>query len=174
MPDLTKEQLQSDWRISLMISIKDWISENPSLFLPIVTTWSQDEREDLNVPMLRDVLKLKNKEKLPILLLYHPTSKKAIVYPEPLDDMDKVSPELVMIWAKHEVMMKEIELLEQRLKEYSDETMPAETKLTAEQIPKVEAHLAQMRPVLVDLENAKKEIKEQIKTSNKFADYARS
>ena len=129
-----------------MISIKDWIMENPSLFLPIVTTWSQDERDDLNVPMLREVLKIKDKSKLPQLILYHPTSKSAILYPEPLEDMDKVSPELVMTWAKHQVMIKEIELLEQRLKEYSDETVPKEAKLTEEQIPKVEAHLEQMRP----------------------------
>ena len=39
MGDLSVQDMQSDWRITLMIGIKEWISENPSLFLPIVQSW---------------------------------------------------------------------------------------------------------------------------------------
>ena len=58
MPDVTREELENDWRVTLMVQIKEWIQDNPSLFLPIVQSWSQDERENLQVPKLRKVLKI--------------------------------------------------------------------------------------------------------------------
>jgi len=67
------------------------------------------------VPALRKVLKVENKDELPQLFVYHPTSMTTLKYPEPLDDYEKVTPELIMTWAKVEVLKLEIELLEGRL-----------------------------------------------------------
>lgn len=44
MPDVTREELENDWRVTLMVQIKEWIQDNPSLFLPIVQAWTQDEK----------------------------------------------------------------------------------------------------------------------------------
>ena len=152
LPEIKRETIEEDWRITLMVSVKDWIQENPSLFLPIVQAWDQDDRPDLNVPKLRNVIGVKEKSELPNLFLYHPTSQRAMPYPEPLDDMDKVSPELVMLWAKAEVLKIEVELLEKRLKEYDDDSIDAESKLTEEQKPKVEMHLSSMKPAILEIE----------------------
>lgn len=62
-------------------------------------------------------------------------------YPEPLDDPQDVSPDLVMLWAKTEVLKTEIQVLEQRLKEKDDESIEEEKRLKEEQIPKVKQHL---------------------------------
>ena len=87
MNDVTsREEMENNWQITLMVALKEWIQENPSLFLPVVQTWSQDDRPDLQVPKLRKVLKVESKDELPQLFLYHPTSMRALKYPEPLDD----------------------------------------------------------------------------------------
>ena len=173
MGDLSVEHLQTDWRINLMIGIKEWISANPSLFLPIVQSWPKDSSEELRVPPLRKYLKVENKEELPGLILYHPASNTAMRYPEPLDDMYKVSPELVITWAKIEVLKMEISLLERRLREYDDPEVPTEQKLTEEQKPRAELHVAEMKPVLQDIETEHASIKDQLKTKNAFADKAK-
>ena len=156
-----------------MIGIKEWISANPSLFLPIVQSWPKDSSEELRVPPLRKYLKVENKEELPGLILYHPASNTAMRYPEPLDDMYKVSPELVITWAKIEVLKMEISLLERRLREYDDPEVPTEQKLTEEQKPRAELHVAEMKPVLQDIETEHASIKDQLKTKNAFADKAK-
>lgn len=78
--------MEDDWKVTLMVSIKEWIQDNPSLFLPIVQSWSQDDRANLQVPKLRNVLNIENKEDLPQLFLYHTNSQTALKYPYDLDD----------------------------------------------------------------------------------------
>ena len=39
LPEIKRETIEEDWRITLMVSVKDWMQQNPSLFLPIVQAW---------------------------------------------------------------------------------------------------------------------------------------
>ena len=50
-------------------------------------------------------------------------------YPEPLEDPNDVSPDLIMLWAKTEVLKTEIEVLESRLKEVNDDSIDEEKRL---------------------------------------------
>ena len=143
-----------------MIGIKEWISENPSLFLPIVQSWSNDEGPQMRVPPLRKYLKVNDKDELPQLFLYHPTSNTAMKYPEPLEDVEKVSPELVMTWAKSEVLKIEIEMLERRIRDFDDPEVPAENKLTEEQKPRAEEHVGMMKPIQLEFEAEHVQLKE--------------
>ena len=170
MDDLSPQEMQSDWKITLMIGIKEWISDNPSLFLPIVQSWSRDEGPNMRVPPLRKYLDVKSKDELPQLFLYHPTSNTAMKYPEPLEDVEKVSPELVMSWAKSEVLKMEVAMLERRLREFDDPEVPAENKLTEEQKPRAEMHVNEMKPVQLEFEADHALLKESLKERNTFAD----
>ena len=66
--------------------------------MPLVWSWSNDEKENLPVPPLRDVIKAE-KSKLPHIYIFNPNSNEPFEYPEKLDDPQKVSPELIMAWA---------------------------------------------------------------------------
>ena len=137
------EAINEDWRVFLMLSIQEYIKEKPALFVPLVWSWSNDEK-NMSVPPLRDVIKAE-KDKLPHIYIFNPNSNEAFEYPDKLDDPQKVSPALIMAWAQKTVTAKEIELLEKRLLEYDDDKVEEEKKLTAEQKPKVEAVLERMR-----------------------------
>ena len=106
----------------------------------------------MRVPPLKKYLKVESRDELPQLFLYHPTSNTAMKYPEPLEDIEKVSPELVMTWAKSEVLKIEVEMLEKRLKEMDDPEVPAENKLTEEQKPRAEMFVSEMKPVQLEFE----------------------
>ena len=89
-------------------------------------------------------------------------------FPEPLDDPSKLSPELLVLWAKKAVWSTEIKTLKKRIEEFDDESIEADKRLTLEQKEKAEIHVEQMEK---DYENAQagiKELKEVLKEYNPF------
>ena len=76
-----------------------------------------------------------------------------------------------MIWAKIEVLRTEIELLEQRLIDFDDDSIEKEKKLTEEQKERVEMHLETMKPSLAELEANQVLVKEALTETNYFAKY---
>ena len=59
-------------------------------------------------------------------------------FPEPLDDPSKLSPELLVLWAKKAVWSTEIKTLKKRIEEFDDESIEADKRLTLEQKEKAE------------------------------------
>ena len=44
LPDASSpEKIAGDWRIMLMVEVNTWIQQNPSLFVPIVWSWTSDD-----------------------------------------------------------------------------------------------------------------------------------
>ena len=84
------------------------------------------------MPKLSDVLSLEENEELPHIFVYHPQSSAVFRYPDTLDDPKKVSPLLVMLWAKIQVLEREITLLEARVKKADEEPDNEEAALTDE------------------------------------------
>ena len=111
------------------------------MFIPIVWSWDNDNSDLLHVPPLRNVLKIKSQKELPNIFVYNPNSMKVKKFPEPLDDPSKLSPELLVLWAKKAVWSTEIKTLKKRIEEFDDESIEADKRLTLEQKEKAEIHV---------------------------------
>ena len=100
--------LKEDWRVALMATITERTQENKdSKFIPIVGQYDLEEAS-MYVHPIADILKAA-KEDAPQFYLIHPTSYQAIPYPEKLDDIQKFSPDLIMVWAELTVISLEVE-----------------------------------------------------------------
>ena len=170
LPDASSpEKIAGDWRIMLMVEVNTWIQQNPSLFVPIVWSWTSDDQKALQVTPLRDILKVKQEE-LPGLFAYNTNTNSVFRYPDSLDDAANISPELVMMWGKKVVVQGEIDALQKRLDDRSNESVKEEDKLNEEEANKILAHFEKMKPEVVQLEAAIAEMKELFKEHNPFAD----
>ena len=88
-----------------MAKVTEWLQENVTFIMPIVA--QADDQSPL-VPSLTSLVDLEDKP-LPHFYLVHALTGKSTAYPEPLDDIYAVSPELVITWANKAKLVLDIE-----------------------------------------------------------------
>jgi len=60
------------------------------------------------VPQLSTLIDAK-KEELPNFFVLHPLTEQVVPYPNPIDDIKSVSPELILLWARQTILELEME-----------------------------------------------------------------
>ena len=109
---------KDDWRFALMAKVTEQTQQQGSFVIPIIA--QLDLEEDYQVPFadsLAERMGLTTEEGLPHIYFIHGPSQQTIAYPEKLEDMQKVSPELIMAWAtvqRFEFDIKGIQLFLER------------------------------------------------------------
>ena len=88
--------LAEDWRASLMAKTIELIQDNDLPLVPVFAQWDMEDY-NLKVPPISYLLGA-DKEKLPGLYFFHAATQRGVRYPLPLDDVEKVSPSLVLDW----------------------------------------------------------------------------
>jgi len=172
MPETeSMEKLRSDWRVALMVKVNEWLQHNPSLFIPLVQSWNQDDPENLQVYTLRKVLQIDKKDDLPHLFVYHAKSDTTFRYPEPLDDIQKFSPLVVMYWAQLTVIEKEVAMLKQRLVDHEKNPEGEETKLSERKIKEIKELVAKLTSDAQELTGLLAKEKEALVDKNPFAEF---
>ena len=73
------------------------------------------------------------KDQLPNFFILHPYSDTVTPYPETLDKVENFSPDMILMWARHEVLHLEIGLLEKEQKAYKEKVA------SGDEIPEWEA-----------------------------------
>ena len=96
---------QDDWRLTLMGKLVEHNKNHNQHYVPIVQQWDYEEanQQEGRVPSLAYLLDAK-KSDVPHIYMLHPATGKTIPYPEPLNDVNKFSPELITFWANKVVI----------------------------------------------------------------------
>lgn len=114
MPDqLSKEAHTTDWKVQLMISLAEATQERDMSFVPIVGLYDQQYRY---VPSIVEMMQI-SKDQLPMLYVMHPLTDQVVPYPEPLDDVANISPELVLLWARRTVLALDLQYWADKVRE---------------------------------------------------------
>ena len=117
MPEmLAPEELMEDWRVKLAFGAIELMQENDTSFVGLVVPFEQPE-EHILLPQLSTILDL-TKEETPNFFVIHPYSDQVVTYPDPLDDPEAVTSEVLLLWARRTVLYLEIELLEKEIAKY--------------------------------------------------------
>jgi hypothetical protein len=163
---------KDDWRTALMAKITEWTQENESAFIPIVAQFDRDE-PFLRVPSIADLIHAEAAD-LPHLYLLHPLTESAVKYPEALDDMKKISPEVVLAWASQTVFELEVQSYEDQLaladEVWKDEEGNEHPNMTPEQKQEVEGILAEHKDRLAAAKKELADTKAAIAEKNEFAE----
>ena len=109
------DSLKDDWRVALMAKVTQKTQhEEIPMFIPINAQLDFDEEDwapDVD-GSLADVMELEQDQvDLPQIYLLHGISHQTIAYPWKLDDIQKVSPELILAWAKVQKFKLDIEVI---------------------------------------------------------------
>ena len=107
----TTEEMTSDWRFMLMVKVIEMIQENDTSFVPILTPHKMEPEDKMLVPQLSDTLGIMIEE-TPNFWVLNPFTEQVVMNPEPLDDINNFSPELILLWARRTVLYLEIEAFE--------------------------------------------------------------
>ena len=78
------------------------------------------------------------KKDLPNYFVMNPVTEQFVPYPYPIDDIKKVSPELILLWARRTVLYIEILYFEQEIKKIKDKTTADATSVTPEEESRME------------------------------------
>ena len=109
-----------DWRVTLFSRVIDWIQEHDKEYIPII---AHDDREDdleaAYVWQLSEVIDLQHAT-LPQIYYIDPMTHKSYPYPETLDNIELVSPELLIAWADLISNETDLERTKRELEEVED------------------------------------------------------
>lgn len=101
--DEPTEALALDWRLQLMENIIKKTQFKTKEFNPIIVRFEEPaEGIEHKIPSLSEMLNIDAKD-LPTFFLVCPAVRARVPYPEPLMDIKKFSPDLVLTWAIKEV-----------------------------------------------------------------------
>ena len=113
------EDLAQDWRQYIMIRMMEIIQEQQTGFIPIITAHTQEPADEQLLPQLSTIMDIKEDE-LPNYFVLHSMTDQLVPYPHPPhsdDDLEKLTPELVILWARRTVILLEIEEFEKEIAE---------------------------------------------------------
>ena len=148
-----------------MARITEMTQEQDTGFVPIVSLY---ENTNPYVPGLAQMMQV-DKESLPNFFVLHPMTDQLVKYPEPLEDIKKFSPEMMLTWARAVALSFELEkfaydIKEAKLREdISDEQKEQVVEILAGYLTDTQKQKAEMKESL-------NQIKEGLKTENLFAD----
>ena len=94
---------------------------------------------------------------------------KAVAYPEKLE-LEKMSPELLMVWAKRTTLQMEIEAFSEGIANADKKEDDDESKITPEKRQQMEEYLEQLRKQLDQFTSMHEELKTMIVKKNPFAE----
>ena len=109
-----KQDMIKDWRLMLMFRMIKMMQEQHTGFIPLIAPFLQTTPGGMQVPQLSAVVVAK-KEDLPNFYVIHPLTQQIIPFPEPIDDIAKFSPDLVLLWARKQVLELEVEHFEKEI-----------------------------------------------------------
>lgn len=124
-----------------MVEANQYIQKKNIHFVPIIWSWTNDQQKQW-VPALSSILKNK-KEDLPQIYVYSPVAEQAVAYPEQLE-LEKISPEVLMFWAKITSLQMEIDASKKEIAESEAEVEGEEAQTTPEKRQEMEEYFNEL------------------------------
>ena len=97
-----------------MVQVIQIIHEIDQSFVPVLTPWKMLPEEDMLVPQLSDILEIDISE-TPNFWVFNPAVEKYAKYPEPLDNINNFSPEVIYLWSLKAILELEIEMFKEEI-----------------------------------------------------------
>lgn len=82
--------------------------------VPVLTPHKQLPEDRLLVPQLSEILNI-DVEETPNFWVIHPAVERVLAYPEPLNDINKFSPELIYLWSLKSILELEIDMFKDEI-----------------------------------------------------------
>lgn len=117
-PNKTPGDHALDWRVMAMSDVIQTMQRTNTGFIPILGPFTQQpERgeEALLVPQLSSMMGIQPDE-LPNFFLYHHLTGTTTAFPIALDDPRKISPDLILVWARRSQLELETEKFGEEVK----------------------------------------------------------
>lgn len=111
------------------------MQERETGFVPITSVF--DEKYIQSVPQLSKMIEA-DKGELPNFYVLNPMTDSVVPYPGELDDVTKVSPELILLWARRTVLYLELEFMQKEQKELQKLKDKEDSNMTDEQIARMQ------------------------------------
>ena len=155
MPDgLSDDALLADWRVTLLDQLNTLIRDYQLVMIPVIASADRDAALPDNVKPLKDILDVKDDDKLPGLYMYHPVGGKPIRYPGSLENKDTAKAKGIIVWANMSLLEIETTFLKQKIEVLESGDLPKEEQLESKHIESIKELLKGKEEELKDLRQA--------------------
>ena len=102
-----------------MVRMVEMMQERQTGFVPIIAPHTQEPANRMLVPQLSTLIGAE-KEELPMFFVLNPLTDQVVPFPSPIDDINTVSPELVLLWGRRTILYLEIEKIQNDISKLKD------------------------------------------------------
>ena len=115
--ELSKKESEEDWIVSLIYAtMHEQLAIDYNSFVPLIVPFEQKDEKNI-VPPLSQLLQIR-KEQVPNIFVFHSYSEQMVWYPLPLNDVKKVSPRAILMWAMRSIIAIDLELWQEKTVAY--------------------------------------------------------
>lgn len=130
LPELNEDS-SKHWLSKVIVGTSQYMNKNLEGVITLVSPYHDHKLQA--VEQLKDILKLTSDDDLPALFVYHSREDQVRRYSNDLKMYD-MTPEMLILWARHEILDIEIPILEEIIEMLKLEIKKGDTEIEQEEI----------------------------------------